>query len=108
PTDKDEAIKTELEEYAFQGLLAARHLVPIQEHEDWREALIVAYRKFKFNTIISNISVAYEQYLMHTETGVGFPPPERGGWYTPEGIKEYKMQILQMRKLAGESEDFNY
>ena len=106
--ETDESLKTELEEYAFSSLLAANQPIAIEGHEDWRQAVIITYRKYKFNTIISNISVAYQQYRMHIDNGIGFAPPDRLGYYTPEMVAQEKEIILQMRKLAGEPEDFNY
>jgi hypothetical protein len=106
--ETDESLKTELEEYAFSYLFSANQPIAIEAHEDWRQAVIITYRRYKFNTIISNISVAYQQYRMHIDNGIGFPPPDRLGYYTPEMVTQEKQIILKMRKLAGEPEDFNY
>jgi hypothetical protein len=103
--DKAEAIFDEIDEIMYI-LKNTTEKVPIEENEDWREGLIISYRKYKFRKTVETIPVAYDDYLMRLETGVGFAHPDDTLWYPY--MDDIKQQILEGRRLAGEPMDFNY
>ena len=111
-SNDDQILKEEMQNVLYK-LEEAREPVPIEAHEDWRQAVIIAYRKFKAKKTIEAIPAAYQYYLMRIQTGLGFPTPEELGepdyfWKTPAYLIESKQEILEGRKLLGEPMDFNY
>ncbi len=101
----DEALLEEVESVIYE-LKSIGEKVPIEEHEDWRQGLIISFRKYKYRKTIETIPMAYSDYLMRLETGVGFAHPENTG--KDSTIDNLKQQILEGRRLNGEPMDFNY
>ncbi len=101
----DEGLQEELQE-VFDIMKSLDEKIYLEEHEDWRQGLLISYRKHKFRQTVETIPVAYADYLMRIETGVGFATPEYLAQYS---YKETRNQeILEGRRLAGEPMDFNF
>ncbi|MBI3500971.1 MAG: hypothetical protein HY063_04175 [Bacteroidetes bacterium] len=111
-SEEDDALQEETQN-VLAYLEDAREPVPIEAHEDYRKALIIAYRRYKAKKIIEAIPAAFEDYCMKLDTGIGFPSPEQRGepehrWGMPQGMLDSKKEILEGRKLCGEPPDYNY
>jgi hypothetical protein len=87
-------------------LKTTKEKVPIEEHENWREGLIISYRKYKYRKTIEAIPAAYDDYLLRLETGVGFAHPDEKRWAI--NLDDMKKEILEGRRLNGEPMDFDY
>ena len=98
-SDREEALNEEVSNVILR-LENAREEIPIEANKDWREAVIIAYRRYKAKKIIESIPLAYEDYLMRLESGIGFTIPENAE--LPEYMVNIKQHILEGRRLAGE------
>lgn len=47
--------------------------IPIEAHNDWREAVRLAYGKYKAERIIEYLPMAWEEYMMNKSLGIAFP-----------------------------------
>ena len=104
---KDEGRLKEDVELALEYLWMAREPVHMDEGNDWREAIVNSFNKYRAKKIIEAIPIVYEQYRMCIDNNIALPPPERQG-YSLEWINNQKKEILDARKLLGEPENFDY
>jgi hypothetical protein len=103
---KDAEVYSEEIDSIIEILKTIPEKVPIEEHDDWQQGLMISYRKYKYRKTIEAIPSVYEDYLMRLETGVGFAHPEEKRW--PINLDDMKKEILEGRRLNGEPMDFNY
>ena len=101
----DEGLQEEVQE-VFDIMKSLDEKISLEEHEDWRQGLIISYRKYKFRKTAETIPAAYADYLMRIETGVGFAPPDNLAQYSYKDT--VNQEILEGRRLAGEPMDFNF
>lgn len=85
-------------------LLHADEDIPIEENDDWQEAIHIAVARYRTKKIAENLPAAYEQYKMNLSLGISFPESEKGR----EESDFYNGRVLIGRKLMGENEDFDY
>jgi hypothetical protein len=85
-------------------LLHAGENVPIEENEDWLEAIRIATARYRTQKIADYLPAAYEQYKMNLTLGISFPEHEG----SRKESDFYNDLVLLGRKLMGEKEDFEY
>ena len=57
-------------------LLYAEENIPVEENEDWKEAVHIAAARYRTQKIADNLPAAYEQYKMNLTLGISFPENE--------------------------------
>lgn len=81
--------------------------VPVESHEDFREALEIAYKKYWFGKIAEHLPIAYNQYLFSRKMNLAASKGKYDHFYV--SIREdVANHILKGRELNGEPRDFNY
>lgn len=87
----------------------AREPVPVEDNEDWREAIKQATEMYKRRLIIAELPYVFDEYLAKRKDGDSFKD-----WHDKDNdwmdglITNEKKRILLGRKVMGEPEDFNY
>ena len=104
---KEEGRLKEDVEFALYHLWLAREPVHIDEGNDWREAILQCFNKYRAKKIIEAIPIIYEQYRMCIDNNITVPTPGHKV-YTQEWINNMKKEVLEGRKLLGELENFDY
>jgi len=101
--DRSEGIRWEM-----NLLLSAKEKVPIEANEDWLEGIRNTAKRYERMKIAEALPLAWEQYKMNVDMGIGFPISEgdieHGNYIT--GI--YRNNIIQGRILNGEPGDLNF
>ena len=105
PNSEEEDLREEVDN-VIDELKNIREAVPIIEHENWKQGLIISYRKYKYQKTIDAIPYAYQDYLTRIETKIPFPAPIQP--FNDASLLQTKQNILAGRKLAGEPMDFNF
>ena len=106
-SNKDNNDKEMMEE-DLKLLFEADEYVPIEANMDWKEAIRIAAQKYRLRKIAEALPLAYEQYLMNIQLGIGFPNENRL-FESFQNIKQDRINcILIGRKLNGEPEDLNF
>ncbi|HEY9363887.1 MAG TPA: hypothetical protein VIQ00_11530 [Chitinophagaceae bacterium] len=85
-------------------LLHAGENVPVEENEDWLQAIRIAAARYRTQKIADYLPAAYEQYKMNLTLGISFPEHEA----SRKESDFYNDLVLLGRKLMGEKEDFEY
>jgi hypothetical protein len=85
-------------------LLHAGENVPVEENEDWLQAIRIAAARYRTQKIAYYLPAAYEQYKMNLTLGISFPEHEA----SRKESDFYNDLVLLGRKLMGEKEDFEY
>jgi len=98
-TEKEEMLRDDLD-----ILMYADENIPIEENENWLEAIQIAAARFRSKKIEENLPAAFEQYKMKLAIGITFPEKEDSRSQTDF----YNNMVLLGRKLMGEPEDFDY
>lgn len=99
--------------HAFDVLIEAQVLVPLEAAADWREALVAAALALRKQWLSEALTDVYEQYQQRLALGLEpATPAPREGW-SHEEYEEHFLQIqrdwvLAGRALCGEPQDFNY
>jgi hypothetical protein len=101
----EEALEEEVRSIYF-SLTEEKEIVPLEAHEDWRQGLIISYRRHKFRKTVEAIPTAYDDYLTRIETGIGFSHPDNNEPMQWE--IDIRQSILEGRRIAGEPMDFNF
>lgn len=99
-SDYDEELQSSLE------LLArADRQVPMQGWFDWKEAVHKAADSYSRIRIAEAMPIAYEQYRLNIDLGLGFEEDQDHGYSWNDG---YRKAILDAREENGEPRDFNF
>lgn len=80
--------------------------VPVAAHDDWREAILVAARRYENLQTARALVGVYEDYRFKRQAGLGYEDniPEHFV-YLCAHIKE---QIVEGRRINGEPGDLNF
>lgn len=89
-------------------LYEADEEVPLEENTNWLEAIKITAEKYKRRKITEALPIAFEQYKMNVEMGIGFPGPKRISKTDEFLITHYSKEIIKGRLLNGEPEDLNF
>ena len=102
---RTEAFKLFAEEY-IELLYYADEKIPIEANSDWKEAIKIAYVKYRRQKIVDALPLAFEQYRMTIDSGIKFPSEEKDNdqWL----FEIYEEQITKGRILNGEPGDLNF
>jgi hypothetical protein len=87
-------------------LLSAPEPIPVEEHNDWKEAIQNAVRKYSIQLISEHLTEAFGQYQMNRSMNIAFP--EKEAEHVKAAKKVLVDDILLGRKLNGEPEDLNF
>lgn len=91
---------------SIELLLSADEELPIGEHDDWKEAIHEAARRYTIRKISETMPEAYGQYQMNISMNISAANKDIG--HIIAAKKTIAEDILLGRKLNGESEDFNF
>lgn len=81
--------------------------IPIEENDDWKDALFEASRKFKIEKIAEAMEDAFEQYQLTLSMGIGFPKKDNDS--TLQGTRKALISdIIKGRKLKGEPGNLDF
>jgi hypothetical protein len=100
----------ELED-AIETLRTANTEVAINGHSDWREAIIGAAHQYELNQVAGALIVVHQEYTFRVENSINFPQSlidKKREEYAFQLCEVAKQQILEGRRLAGESEDMKF
>ena len=70
-TEKEDMLREDLD-----VLLYAEENIPVEDNEDWKEAVHIAAARYRTQKIADNLPAAYEQYKMNLTLGISFPENE--------------------------------
>src|SRR5665647_3271979 len=70
-TEKEERLRDDLD-----ILMYADENIPIEENENWQEALLIAAARYSSKKIEESLSAAFELYKMKLALGITFPEKE--------------------------------
>lgn len=100
----------ELED-AIETLRTANTVVPINGNPDWREAIIKAANQYELNQVAGALVAVHQEYTFRVENSINFPQSlidKKREEYAFQLCEVAKQQILEGRRLAGESEDMKF
>ncbi len=92
-----------VEEYVDE-LVSINEPIPVESHYDLKEAIQIAMKNFRRKKVAETLPIAYEQYLMNLELGIGYDKKEDEFSFR----NFFAQEILKGRVLKGEPEDFNF
>jgi len=78
---------------------------PVEQNDDWREAIIAAANKSKKQKTADALYIVFEEYLKCRKDNIPFMPQEVE---KKEAFEIFKDQVLKGRALSGEPADFNF
>lgn len=93
-------------EQSIDILLSAGEELPINEHDDWKEAIHEAARNYTVRKIYEMLPEAYCQYQMNISMNISAANKDIGHMIAAK--KTILEDILLGRKLNGEPEDLNF
>jgi hypothetical protein len=85
-------------------LACADKKIPIEGWFDWKEAVHKAAEKYRTEKIIEAMPIAYQQYRINIDMGLGFDIIKKDH----DHFEWYSQNILRGRELNGEPRDFNF
>lgn len=87
-------------------LLEAKGKIPIESNDDYREAIIKAYKSYAMKQKLETLPMVYEEYLEAVAAKKTF------NWETDKygrhSNSELKKRIIAVKKLKGEPENFDF
>ena len=90
----------------FNAIINLDIVLPIESHDDWREALIQTWKKYEQGQIAVLLPLAYQDYLFRIDNNIRLEAKDLS--HEIDCSNNVKRQILDGRELAGEPRDFNY
>lgn len=94
-------------EQVFRKMIELNIPIPIESHNDFREALWKAYYNYFFEKIAEQLPLAFEQYQFTKSMNLKSSPHHDLDFYQ-DLCKTFREQILRGRYLNGEPQDFNF
>ena len=92
-------------EQIVKKLLNVDELVPIKAHNDFKEALDMAYHEYRCKKIMEHLPLAHEQYLLNIKMGFSFETKDN---IFREDRPFYMKRILEGRVLNGEEGNLDF
>lgn len=95
---------------ALEILKNADEDVPIESSYNWREAIIMAARRYEQRKLAEALKQVYRQYLYRLKVGISQETHGSHGniQWMKDWASEVKEQIIEARKLLGEAPDLNF
>ena len=104
--DQDRELDPDPDEIAKE-LAEESEIWPMEACADWYHGLLHCLASYRHYKIARSLPLAFEQYEMLMDTGIGLPYDEKKDFL--KDISEgFRNQILTARHLSGEPEDFNF
>ena len=123
-TFETEAVKTSYENYnwALRNSSKREHLqiyldllyeaeedVPVKSNKNWMDGIRIAADKYKKAKIIEALYIAWEQYKVNIEAGIGFPISDHSIKNDdPHLMNYFREHIIEGRILNGEPGDLDF
>jgi hypothetical protein len=89
----------------FREVLDIKEPFPIQAHHDFREAVEIAYNRYKCKKIADNLPRAFEQYLFNKE--MGFLMSKNDNFYRSLRTN-YTERLIKARIMNGEAPNLDF
>jgi len=105
PSREDEYLNERLETILHTILYKAKEHIPVEAHDDWRQAVIRAAEAYERKKIAEALPSVFEEYCFRLEAGITLPPLEKNPY---DWVDQFKQEILDGRAANGEPRDFNY
>lgn len=101
---------TEIDD-AIDILRSADEPVPINGCEDWRDALILAARRYELDQVAKMLPAVFEEYQFRNENNINYDQSDinkKKSDHAFEMCEIAKNQILKGREVLGENGDMNF
>jgi hypothetical protein len=97
--------ETEYYDELFREVLDIKEPFPIEAHHDFREAVAIAYNRYRCRKIAENMPIAFEQYLFNKK--MGFLMSEKDKFYRSLR-SNYTERFIKARILNGEAPNLDF